>query len=838
MNIKTFLRKSVSVILCLSMLASFIVMGTFCASAEAVAGTYDFRVKWQCSNGGNSYKTGYSYDGDRTNNGNNWVGFTVFFRDVNGTGEESHVDKDLGDGSMKNKNSGEWVEWTDKGFPTQVFSHNDHGNALASGELKVKELQVKKHGAAASAYVTLWSGELRTKSNINIMEAWILMDGTTGKSGDDAEASGNAWTNKAPKPGSVAFTTVPSNTTVTAPKMNEANKTLQYEATVYDQYGVTWYQPPTYSLATAFDGVYVTATTGLVTITPDAHSADGTDTTINIDAVATSNKATTSIKIINAKYNYEFKDLSGATISQGSLKYGSVIPRPQNPTKPFEDACHYNFSDWVASDPSWNSVSGRIHMDTVLTPEFTPESHAFLHYYSDGNATCEEDGTKTATCACGKTDIVTDKGSKLGHSYEDFVSIEPGCESEGELTYRCVRPGCGYSYTEPIEATGHNYQYVTVEPTCVKQGYSGYVCERCNDSYGLVYTEALGHDWNDGEIISQPSCTENGERVVTCNRCNETETRVIEATGHNIKNWVLDSEPTCTENGMRYGTCKTCKQEIEEILPALGHTYGEWVKDCDPTCDTEGRSHRECSVCHHVDFDIVEPLGHNYELITVDPKTELGEGVEGCYYYHCDACNKYATCVVHEDGTKEAGETVSSKSEAIRETAKIPSVEFNTYNRVQSNYNYNKRGAALKIDSSNGPDEQSMRFCSSMLLPEGATIVDYGYIYSVVFTTMKKFVIGGDHVTQASLINGNHSTFVTDKGTVYTYNIVIPVNRSNWNTVFYARPYITYTYAGETFTVYDDMCSERSVNEIAERILASPLESDSTKAFFQSKIFG
>lgn len=835
MNIKALFRKSVSLILCISMLASLIVMGTFNASAEAVAGTYDFRVKWQCSNGGNSYKTGYSYEGNLTDNGKNYVGFTVLYKDTNGTGEEHHVDKDLGDGSMKNKNNGVWAEWTNVGFPTGLFSHNDHGNALASGELKVLEIQVKKNGAASSAYTSVWSGTLRTKSNINIMEAWINIDGSKGTNGDDAEASGSAWSSKLPKPNSVTFTTVPSNTTVTAPKMGETAKTLQYEATVYDQYGVTWYQPPVYSFATTLNGVSITSSTGLVTVSSDAHSEDGTDTTLTIKAVLTSKTGTSSIKIVNASYNYEFKDLAGTTISHGSLKYGSVVPLPEAPVKPYELSCHYNFSKWAASDTTWDSISGRIHTDTVFTPEYTPENHIFLHYYSDGNATCENDGTKTATCACGQTDTMTDKGSKLGHSLEESITIQPTCEGEGEKTYRCVREGCDYTKTEPIEAIGHNYQFKTVQPTCTQKGYSGYICENCGDSYGIVYTDELGHDWDAGVVTVEPTCLDKGTKLFTCSRCPETKTEEIDQTGHDVKNWVLESLADCTTIGYRHGICKTCHQQIDEYTPALGHDYDEWIEDSVPTCESAGRRHRVCQRedCGYVDVENLDALGHDYQLIIDDPQDCFG----GKFYYQCDTCRKYFACVVDEQGNKLPGES-GTKSEVVKKTALIPTVEFNTYNRVESHYNYNTRGASLKIDSSNGPDKQAMRFCASVLLPEGATIIDYGYIYSPVFTSDKKFIIGGANVTDVSLINGNHSTFNTDKGTVYTFNLVINVDRTHWNDEFYTRPYIIYTYAGETFTVYDYQRTSRSVMNIAEQVIASPFERESTKEFFNAKIFG
>jgi hypothetical protein len=42
--------------------------------------------------------------------------------------------------------------------------------------------------------------------------------------------------------------------------------------------------------------------------------------------------------------------------------------------------------------------------------------HSFTNYVSDGNATCTEDGTKTAKCdRCDVTDTIADPDSALGH---------------------------------------------------------------------------------------------------------------------------------------------------------------------------------------------------------------------------------------------------------------------------------------------------------------------------------------------------------------------------------------------------------------------------------------
>ena len=86
------------------------------------------------------------------------------------------------------------------------------------------------------------------------------------------------------------------------------------------------------------------------------------------------------------------------------------------------------------------------------TEDIPALNHSFAgqEYVSDNNATCEQDGTKTATCVrygtggCTETDTVTDTGSKLGHLFEDYVSNNDAtCEQDGTKTARCVRYGTG-----------------------------------------------------------------------------------------------------------------------------------------------------------------------------------------------------------------------------------------------------------------------------------------------------------------------------------------------------------------------------------------------------------
>lgn len=97
------------------------------------------------------------------------------------------------------------------------------------------------------------------------------------------------------------------------------------------------------------------------------------------------------------------------------------------------------------------------------TEDIPALNHSFAgqEYVSDNNATCEQDGTKTARCVrygtggCTETDTVTDKDSKLGHLFEDYVSNNDATYAhDGTKTAKCVRyDQCGETHTMPDEGS-------------------------------------------------------------------------------------------------------------------------------------------------------------------------------------------------------------------------------------------------------------------------------------------------------------------------------------------------------------------------------------------------
>ena len=97
------------------------------------------------------------------------------------------------------------------------------------------------------------------------------------------------------------------------------------------------------------------------------------------------------------------------------------------------------------------------------TEDIPALNHSFAgqEYVSDNNATCEQDGTKTAKCVrygtggCMATDTVTDTDSKLGHLFEDYVSNNDATYAhDGTKTAKCVRyDQCGETHTMPDEGS-------------------------------------------------------------------------------------------------------------------------------------------------------------------------------------------------------------------------------------------------------------------------------------------------------------------------------------------------------------------------------------------------
>ena len=282
--------------------------------------------------------------------------------------------------------------------------------------------------------------------------------------------------------------------------------------------------------------------------------------------------------------------------------------------------------------------------------------HSFTNYVSNGDATCTEDGTKTAKCdKCDVTDTQTDVDSKLGHSYTKVVTA-PTCTTDGYTTYTCTRGDHTYvadktaalghtngavvvenekaatctatgSYdnvvyctvckvevsreTITVDALGHKYDAVVTAPTCTTDGYTTYTCTRGDHTYVADKTAALGH--TNGAVVVEnekaATCTATGsyDNVVYCTVCKvevSRETITVDALGHTDGETVVKNEKaaTCTATGSYDNVvyCTVCNVELSREtveVPAKGHRFGGLVVHS-ASCTEDGYIEITCNNCN------------------------------------------------------------------------------------------------------------------------------------------------------------------------------------------------------------------------------------------------
>ena len=307
---------------------------------------------------------------------------------------------------------------------------------------------------------------------------------------------------------------------------------------------------------------------------------------------------------------------------------------------------------------------GHNYVDT-----FVPAlGHNFVTYVSDGNATCTEDGTKTAKCErCDATDTVVDRGSATGHKFGDwFVFNDAICTKDGLEQRDCQN--CDHYETRVVEATGHSYKSVVTAPTCTEQGYTTHTCANCGHSYIDSYVNATGHKFGNWTTTKEATCTEDGEERRDCQNCDHYETRTIEATGHNYKSVV--TAPTCTEQGYTTHTCANCGDSYADTyVSALGHSYGAWYQTKAPTYESEGEERRDCDRCDEYQTRVIPMLKHEYVSVVTEPTcTEQGYTTHTCTTCGDTYVDTYVPALGHnfvtyvsdgnatctEDGTKTA----------------------------------------------------------------------------------------------------------------------------------------------------------------------------------------
>lgn len=226
--------------------------------------------------------------------------------------------------------------------------------------------------------------------------------------------------------------------------------------------------------------------------------------------------------------------------------------------------------------------------------------HSFTNYLSDNNATCTEDGTKTAVCdrdGCNEKNTVTDVGSAKGHTYSKEWS-----QSETEHWHSAT---CGHNVEK--DRAKHTFDenkkctvcdYITVKPLGLELQSSVFDIDKSNKTgYLKVANTVTDYDFSDKFTVA------DGARFAVCtdkecnNKIASKKTDIVAGdnifyilvtNGNDVASYTvtLRRRPIYTVSFNANGGAAVNSQSIEEdtiisepVTTRAGYTFISWSYD-------------------------------------------------------------------------------------------------------------------------------------------------------------------------------------------------------------------------------------------------------------------
>ena len=627
--------------------------------AEAAsAGSYFIRVYIDVTSKAD-YSNGYAHD----KKPNDHAGVSIMYKSNNGTdGTVKWSDRNLK--NVVNSNGKKTVDFTLDGFPVGFYIACDNNNWFNKGQWHVYKVEV---GSSESSLKTIWTGTAQVSSYSNPYYAQVEMDGTTkayaygttNTDGDNYVNDSNVSNWKAPVATTVTISGGSTSLIVPTNAGGSVSSNAYTAGTVYDQYGVSWYQDAT--LSANYAGK-ITFSNNKITAT-NAKSNASSDYTVTVTAKCGNAKATSTCTIKTFKYKATFYDEDGTTVLKNTqdVVYNSEATRPENPTKAPDKNYHYTFTGW---SPSVGALTtGAQEVKYVAT--YNDKNQHIFEWKTDKEASCTETGLKHEECnICHFKQNEGTEIPKNPHNFtgmntsEAFLKSAATCTDAAVYYYKCSV--CGVSSKGITDATytngnplGHKYGEWIIDknPTCTETGSKHRVCERDSSHVETQTISENGHSWDTAFSIDvEATCTAVGSKSRHCKNCdakiNVTEipkkdhtpgaaatcetaqictvckTELVPALGHDYSKTSTDSThlasaATCTDSAVYYKSCSRCSKNGTETFVSgdpLGHNMGEWYEVKASECLAAGSQRRNCTrdKCDYFETKEIPAAGHNW----------------------------------------------------------------------------------------------------------------------------------------------------------------------------------------------------------------------------------
>lgn len=573
---KRLCKKALSLFLTVVMLMTCWVFVAPTKADAASAGSYVIKITYDIIDG-NTLKNAYKGKGKDNNDS---CGISVFYKDTNGTATTAkeelidlHTDLSNNTGSAY----GRTVTRTLSGFPYEIYAELNDNWFLSTGSTVMQIIKIEI-GSSSSSLKTVWTG----KGYLNDSNKGknIYINQTTQGGNSNKYAYVNTSTRDWPTPAATTITGL-ADTTLTIDKTSGSVTSGVLTGVVKDQYGVNWYQAPTYSVLnanntavtnpskeTSGDGVKLTATTACLT-TANGYSTATGQAKFTLKATSGSASQSVTITVKSPTYYVNFYDGNDLLnpFATKSCYYNGSVTAPTSADKNPDAKNHYQFKAW---DKGYSGIKS----DTSVNATFNAIAHTFQ--YANNN-----DGTHHVSCTgCSYT-------ADEAHDYA-VTTVNAQCEVDGSKNYKCTK--CGDSYSETLTATGHNFTGAAKSHLNGKDGDHYYKCVNTNcNEYGVGTTKNATepHTWDAGVVTKDSTCDVLGIRTYTCTVCGATYTEDIPVKGHTLQK-VDYKAPTCTATGnQEYYVCTVagCGKVFEDsaattattvekmTIAATGHDY-------------------------------------------------------------------------------------------------------------------------------------------------------------------------------------------------------------------------------------------------------------------------
>ena len=283
--------------------------------------------------------------------------------------------------------------------------------------------------------------------------------------------------------------------------------------------------------------------------------------------------------------------------------------------------------------------------------EFTAIYGEHVHNYISEvtkKMTCVTDGIRTFTCFCG--DSYTETIEAIGHNYQ---AITPSIDNnEAICTFVCENCGDKYEYAldyEVVESTGNKtrilYEFSLTDDnlnTNIQPDGSIQIKIPLSELHGSAEKVTVTRTNEDGTKTQVPAVHEKGFLIITCDHFTPYEVIFdIPCEKHVPGEWNVITPATCKDDGVRQTVCTECEKTYDEVIPATGHSPAELVEEnfVAPNCTENGSKDVVvyCSVCNEEisrETVTLDAAGHNYNAVATAPDCING----GYTTYTCSVC--------------------------------------------------------------------------------------------------------------------------------------------------------------------------------------------------------